>query len=160
MYVWSFVTSPQPRPARTRLAICTRTHILTLVVSSAHELPGFFRDSYIEAFHEPQQHLRSLVCEVPHSQVQRVRLGGDHLHCELASAQRLLEPQALDLDVLRSAQPCAAHNRQRRTRVDAQPNRHGSTQVLGKRLNSRRLCSRTFARRCWWPRRSAASSKL
>ena len=65
--------------------------------------------SYIEAVHEPHQHLGSLARQVLCSQVRRVGLGGDLLHSELPAAHRLLKPpQVLNLDVLRFAQPCSA----------------------------------------------------
>ena len=121
--------------------------------------------SYIETVHEPHQHLGSLARQVLISQVRRVGLGGDLLHSELLAAHRLLKPQVLNLDVLRSAQPCSAYCRQCRTGVDVQPNSDDSTQVFGKRLNSHRLCCCTAAkrtvllRRCWWPQCFAASMR-
>ena len=39
--------------------------------------PHVSRDSYVEAVHEPHQHLRSLACEMFRAQVRRVRLSGD-----------------------------------------------------------------------------------
>ena len=71
--------------------------------------PHVSKASYAEAVHEPHQHLGSLARQVLCSQVRRVRLGGDFLHCELPAAHRLLEPQVLNLDVLRFAQPCSAY---------------------------------------------------
>ena len=65
--------------------------------------------SYVEAVHEPHQHLGSLTRQVLCSQVRRVGLGGDLLHSELPAAHRLLKPQVLNLDVLRFAQPCSAY---------------------------------------------------
>ena len=103
------------------------------------------RVSGVEAVHEPHEHLRPLACEMFRAQVRRVHLGGDLLHCEFPAAHRLLEPQVLNLDVLRFVQPCSAHERHCCTGVDVQPNRDGSTQVFGKRLNSHRLCCCTVA---------------
>ena len=48
--------------------------------------------SYIEAVHEPHQHLGSLARQMLCSQVRRVGLGGDLLHSELPAAHRLLKP--------------------------------------------------------------------
>ena len=99
--------------------------------------------SYVEAVHEPHQHLGFLPRQVLCSQVRRVGLGGDLLHSELAAAHRLLKP--LFLDVLRFAQPCSAYYGHCRTGADVQPNSGDSTQVFGKRLNSHRLCCCTVA---------------
>ena len=62
VYMWIPVTPPQPRPVRTMLAIWTR------IQSLIHH-----------------HNLGSLVRQVPCSQVQRVRLGGNLLHRELLS---------------------------------------------------------------------------
>ena len=80
------------------------------------------RDSHVRAVHDPQQPLTSLTREVLCSQVRRVRLGDDLLHCELPAERRVLEPRMQNLDVLRFAQPCSAYKRQCRTGVDVQPN--------------------------------------
>ena len=81
--------------------------------------------------HEPHQHFRSLAREVLRAQVGRVCFGRDLPHRQLVVTDRSLEPEVLDLDALRFAQPCYA--------LDVQPNRDGSTQVFGKRLTSHRL---------------------
>ena len=64
--------------------------------------------SYIEAIHEPHQHLGSLARQALRSQVRGVRLGGDLLHFELPEAHRLLKSQVLNLDLLRFAQLTSA----------------------------------------------------
>ena len=79
------------------------------------------------------------------AQVRRVCFRGDLLHRQLVVADRLLESQVLDLDVLCFAQPCSAYCWQCRTGVDVQPNSNDSTQVFGKRLNPHRLCCCTVA---------------
>ena len=82
---------------------------------SAHEIPSFFRE--------------------PHTWNQLTSL----LHRQLVVADRLLEPQVLNFNVLCFAQALSAYYGQCRTGVDAQPHRHGSTRVFGRRLNSHRL---------------------
>ena len=56
------------------------------VWSSAHVSNA----SYVEAVHEPHQHLGSFARQVLCSQVRRVGLGGDLLYSELTAAHRLL----------------------------------------------------------------------
>ena len=76
------------------------------VTDSTRGQPGLY--SQVEAVHEPHQHFRSLAREVLRAQVGRVCFGRDLLHRQLVVTDRLLEPQVLDLDVLRFARPCSA----------------------------------------------------
>ena len=109
--------------------------------SSAH----VSKASYIEAVHEFHQHLRPFPCDILYAQVRRVCFPIDRLHRQLVVADRLLEPQVLDLTVLFFVQACPAYYGQCYTGVNVQPNRNDSTQVFGKRLNSHRLCCCTVA---------------
>ena len=70
--------------------------------------PGKY--SQVEAVQEPHQHLRSLTREVLRALVRKVCFGKDPLHRQLVVADRLLEPQVLDLDVLHFAQARSACN--------------------------------------------------
>ena len=81
-------------------------------------------------------------CFVPKSEVCFRR---DLLHHQLVVADRLLEPQVLNLDVFCLAQARSAYYGQCCTGVNVQPNRNDSTQVFGKRLNPHRLCCCTVA---------------
>ena len=79
------------------------------------------------------------------AQVRRVCFRGDLLHRQLVVADRLLESEVLDLDVLCLAQARSAFFGQCITGVNVQQNRNDSTQVFGKRLNPQRLCCCTVA---------------
>ena len=85
-----------------------------------------------------------LAREVLRAQVGRVCFVKDLLHRQIF-ADRLVEPQVLDLEVLRFAQARSANNGQRSTGVDVQPNLHGSTQVLNRhRLSGGAVASVQF----------------
>ena len=109
--------------------------------SSAH----VSKASYMEAVHALHRHHRPFACEMLRAQVRRVCFRMDLLHRQLVVADRLLEPQVLDLDVLCFAQARSAYHGKCCTGVSVQPNKDDSTQVFGKRLKSHRLCCCTVA---------------
>ena len=127
-----FLSLTQPQPTRTTLTIHRRTqrhpHDRKFEFLAEHCMRRTSTKNCI--------HMSSAAHESHHcSQVRGVRLGE-----ECPAAHRPVR----DLDV-RLAQPCSAHFCLCRAGVDAQPNRHGSTQVCGERLSSHRLCWCTVA---------------
>ena len=90
----------------------------------------------------PKPHFTSLINisdlsrEMLRAPVGKVCFGGDLLHRQLVVTDRLLEPQVLDLDVLRFAQAlfCLIIDS---AALESMCSRIGTaTQVFGKRLNS------------------------
>ena len=128
--MWIPLTSPEPQPGVRKVADPLSQIQLEANLGSSHKQKQFTSLINITG---------SLAREVLRAQVGRVCFGRDLLHRQLVVTDRLLEPQVLHLDVLYFAQARSAYYGQCRTGVDVQPNRDGSTQVFGKRLNSHRL---------------------
>ena len=103
---------------------------------------------YVEAVHEPHQ-----------------RLGGDLLHCEFPAAHRLGDTGAESRCALLRPSPfCLLWTVTHWSRCAAETGRLYPNLWRTPELPSTlllRACQRTVLhQRCWWPRRSAASSKL
>ena len=119
--------------------------------------------SYTEAVHEPHQRLVSLARQVLWSQVRRVRLGGDLLHCEFRAAHRLgatgAESRCASLCPTIFCLLWTVTHPSRCATGRLHPGLWRTPELPSTLLLH--ACQRAVLhRRCWWPRRSAASSKL